>query len=107
MKNIIISFALCLLASCSSRGMVKPPEQQVPVNKTEPIVVKEKKPEPIAKAKRDIVEHTVIKNDTLWDISFQYKKNNFKWTNIYDMNTNIIKDPDLIYPNQRILIQIN
>ncbi|BBM89828.1 hypothetical protein COTS27_01541 [Spirochaetota bacterium] len=46
------------------------------------------------------------KRDCLWRIAeyeFIYD-DPFKWTRIYEANRNLIKDPDLIYPGQRLVI---
>lgn len=48
--------------------------------------------------------HTVKKGDTLWDIARQYLGDPFKWPEIYRRNTATIADPDLIYPDQVIII---
>ncbi len=48
--------------------------------------------------------HTVKKGDTLWDIAKQYLGDPFKWPEIYRRNTATIADPDLIYPDQVIII---
>lgn len=48
--------------------------------------------------------HTVIKGDTLWDISGSVYKQNWLWPNIWRANKLEIKDPDLIYPKQKFRI---
>lgn len=48
--------------------------------------------------------HTVIKGDTLWDISKEYYQTPWLWPNIWRANKLIIKDPDLIYPKQEFRI---
>lgn len=48
--------------------------------------------------------HTVKKGDTLWDIARAYLGDPFKWPEIYRRNTATIADPDLIYPDQVIII---
>lgn len=48
--------------------------------------------------------HTVKKGDTLWDIARTYLGDPFKWPEIYRRNTATIADPDLIYPDQVIII---
>jgi hypothetical protein len=48
--------------------------------------------------------HTVKKGDTLWDIAKQYLGDPFKWPEIYRRNTSTIADPDLIYPDQVVII---
>jgi len=47
--------------------------------------------------------HNVIKGDTLWDISGKYLKNPFLWPEVWKQNPEI-KNPDLIYPGDRVRI---
>jgi LysM repeat protein len=44
--------------------------------------------------------HTVKKGDTLWDIARTYLGDPFLWPQIYKLNTEIVKDPHWIYPDQ-------
>ncbi|MGL4394210.1 MAG: LysM peptidoglycan-binding domain-containing protein [Brevinema sp.] len=50
--------------------------------------------------------HTVVRGDTLWDISGEtYKSRRYwLWPNIWRANKLQIKDPDLIYPRQEFRI---
>lgn len=51
-------------------------------------------------------EHVVIKGETLWWIA-EYKQiydDPFQWPVIYKANRSQIKDPDLIFPDQRFVI---
>ncbi len=48
--------------------------------------------------------HTVKKGDTLWDLAQQYLGDPFKWPDIYRLNTATVQDPNLIYPEQIIII---
>lgn len=53
------------------------------------------------------VEYYVIqKGDTLWAIAQKHLGNGSKYTKIFDDNREVIKDPDLIYPGQKIRIVI-
>jgi hypothetical protein len=47
-------------------------------------------------------DYTVAKRDTLWDISGRSDVygDHFQWPLIFKANRDLIKDPDLIYPNQ-------
>lgn len=47
-----------------------------------------------------VSEYTVVKGDTLWDISDREYMNPFMWPLIYWANKDDIKDPDLIFPGQ-------
>lgn len=55
-------------------------------------------------ANQTIATHTVIKGDTLWDISKGYYTTPWLWPNIWRANKLIIKDPDLIYLKQEFRI---
>lgn len=48
--------------------------------------------------------HTVKKGDTLWDLAQQYLGDPFKWPEIYRRNTATVQDPNLIYPDQVLVI---
>ena len=49
-----------------------------------------------------VVNYTVVRGDYLWKIAKKDKfyGNGFAWPVIYNANRDLIKDPDLIYPNQ-------
>ncbi len=71
----------------------------------------EKKIKPIArkrkkKVKVEIIVYTVKKNDTLWSISKRFMNNPYGWFGVYKTNGEKIKDPDKIYPGQKILIPV-
>jgi nucleoid-associated protein YgaU len=46
----------------------------------------------------------VRRGDTLWDIASRYYGRGFRYTRIYRSNREQIRDPDLIYPHQRIIL---
>lgn len=48
--------------------------------------------------------HTVKKGDTLWGIATQYYGNGAQYTKIFNANKGTIKNADLIYVGQKILI---
>lgn len=51
-----------------------------------------------------VVTHTVKKGDTLWDIAKAYLKNPFRWPEIFQRNTDVVKNPHWIYPGEVIRI---
>lgn len=48
--------------------------------------------------------YTVKENDTLWGISSRIYGSGSKYQDIYNANSNIIKDPNLIYVGQELVI---
>lgn len=48
--------------------------------------------------------HTVKSGETLGKIAKHYYGDAMKYTNIFDANTDILKNPDLIYPDQELII---
>lgn len=55
------------------------------------------------KQSRTII-HTVTKGDTLWDIAESYMQDPFKYRQLVKLNK--IKNPDLIFPDQKVHIQL-
>jgi LysM repeat protein len=56
-------------------------------------------------AEEEYIEYTIKKGDTLWDISGLNLKDPFLWPKIWKDNPDI-KNPDLIYPGQKIRIPL-
>lgn len=50
--------------------------------------------------------HTVEKGDTLWAIAEKTMGNGTKYTDIFEANKPMLKDPDLIYPGQVLRIPV-
>lgn len=48
--------------------------------------------------------HTVKTGDTLWDLAQLYLGDPFRWPEIYRLNTEKVKDPHWIFPDQVLLI---
>jgi murein DD-endopeptidase MepM/ murein hydrolase activator NlpD len=48
--------------------------------------------------------HVVGLGDTLWKIALKYYANGYYWRRIYEANKDVIKDPALIFPFQKLLI---
>lgn len=44
--------------------------------------------------------HTVVDDDTLWDLAQRYYSSPWEWRTIWEANRSDIEDPNLIYPGQ-------
>jgi len=55
-------------------------------------------------AQKRVEIYEVQKGDSLWKIAQKFYGDGNKWKKIYEDNKEVIKDPDLIYPGQKIRI---
>jgi nucleoid-associated protein YgaU len=59
---------------------------------------------PSATAVASETSYVVVEGDTLSAIAKRHYGNGAQWRRIYDANRDIIDDPDLIYPGQKLRI---
>ena len=87
----------------------KPAKQENSIEKTEPVnrPVKKSQPEPLSptsKTTRRKFIHIVVKGDTLWHIAKRYINNPWRYPELAKLSK--IKNPDLIYPGDKVVIII-
>ncbi|NVK21135.1 MAG: peptidoglycan-binding protein LysM [Kangiellaceae bacterium] len=64
-------------------------------------------PAPEAEAAPKSVIYEIRKGDTLWKIAEKHLGNGARYTEIFESNKEVIKNPDLIYPGQKIRILLD
>ena len=57
-----------------------------------------------AQGQEPVGTHTVVDEDTLWDLAQRYYQNPFEWRVIFEANRDSIADPNLIFPNEVFII---
>lgn len=55
-------------------------------------------------AQEPVGAHTVVKEDTLWDLAQRYYSNPFEWRVIWNANRDVVEDPNWIYPAEVLVI---
>jgi hypothetical protein len=55
-------------------------------------------------AQEPVGTHTVVRDDTLWDLAQRYYSNPFEWRVIWNANRDVVEDPNWIYPAEVLVI---
>lgn len=76
-----------------------PPKPVIPTATTPQVNITT--PKPVAETAQ---EYTIKSGDSLSKIAKQFYGDAQKWNKIYEANKDVIKDPNLIHPNQKIKI---
>lgn len=48
--------------------------------------------------------HTVVRDDTLWDLAIRYYQSPWEWRTIYEANRDVVEDPHWIFPAEVLVI---
>ena len=48
--------------------------------------------------------HTVVRDDTLWDLAIRYYETPWEWRVIWNANRDVVEDPHWIYPGEVLVI---
>ncbi len=83
-----------------------PEPEPEPMAEPEPAMPEPTPPPTVQETDEGLLTYTVVRGDTLWDIS-SYRViygNPYQWPLIYKANSHQIDDADLIYPEQVFLI---
>ncbi len=57
-----------------------------------------------ASAQEPVGTHSVVREDTLWDLAQRYYSNPFEWRVIWNANRDVVEDPNWIYPAEVLVI---
>lgn len=57
-----------------------------------------------AQAQEPAGTHTVVRGNTLWDLAATYYQDPFQWRVIWQANTEVVEDPNWIYPTEVLVI---
>lgn len=90
-----------VIAPTPTETAVEPPPPPVGMTTIAPARVESTGPTAVSV---DAGAHRVVTGDTLWDLAGSYLQDPFQWTKIYDANRSRITNPDLIYPDQELVI---
>jgi hypothetical protein len=94
---LLLTLAMGLVIMGCSKKRVEGTEVPAATQSNETVQAK-----PKAATKAEAEKYTVVKGDTLWDISGSSAiyGDNFQWPLLFKTNRDQIQDPDLIYPEQ-------
>jgi LysM repeat protein len=60
--------------------------------------------QPADDAARDVTSYTVVSGDCLWNIAYKLYGSGARWTEIYELNKETVKNPEMIYIGQVLTV---
>ena len=100
---IMSAFSILFFTSCKDKKKAEKKE-------TKTVVIPKKAPKPVVKvepapAPKPVIKKVVVKEgEWLYNISRREYGTSQGWIKIYNANKAIINDPNLIFPNQELVI---
>jgi LysM repeat protein len=85
-----------LMVAAPAPAQQQAPQQTAPRSATEPAQA--------AEAAGKARTYTVVSGDTLWRIAERMYGNGSHYMKIFEANTGVLKDPDQIFPGQKLVI---
>ncbi len=108
-KTLFTALMIFAIASLYSCGEDKKPEEkqiteQAPPPPPKKEVEKKDPPPPPPVKEKTVIRHKVKEGEWLFELSREYYGNISGWEKIYNANKSLIDNPDIIYPNQELII---
>lgn len=77
------------------------PGEEEPAEETP---AEEPEEQPADDAARDVTSYTVVSGDCLWNIAYKLYGSGARWTEIYELNKETVKNPEMIYIGQVLTV---
>jgi LysM domain len=107
-RNVVLtSLASLGLAALTATIAITPVIAQPVLNQGAPAPKVAAANNPLLLANDAPTIYTVVKGDTLWDISGKFLKEPWRWPEIWNMNRDQIKNPHLIYPGDVVKLSFD